>query len=143
MKNLCHIALLAAAGMGLAHAAAAQAKSAAAPAKSASAPAKSAAAPAKSAKAAKPPVVTKAPAGGESMDARKTKVLENLKLKFPQLGTMNPTMGEIKPSPWTGIDEGSFSFPGQQGQPGQALDVTHGGSSFSIGGYGITDTRKD
>ena len=72
MKNLCNIALLAVAGMAFATVAPAQAKSAAAPAKSA---------PAKSAKAAKPPVVTKAPAGAESMDARKNRILENLKLK--------------------------------------------------------------
>ena len=116
MKNLCNIALLAVAGMAFATVAPAQAKSAAA-SKSAAAPAKSAAAPAKSAKAAKPPAVTKSPAGAESMDARKNKILENLKLKFPQLSTMNPTMGELKHSPWAGIDEGSFSFPGQQGQP--------------------------
>jgi protein-disulfide isomerase len=109
MKNLCNVALLAAAGLIVTHAASAQAKSAAAPAASA-------AAPAKSAKATKAPAVKKSPAGAMSMDARKAQIMENLKLRFPQLGTMNATMGEIKPSPWPGIDEGSFSMSGQQGQ---------------------------
>lgn len=41
-------------------------------------------------------------------DARKARILSNLKLQFPQLNDLNPTMGEIQTSGITGLDEGSF-----------------------------------
>ncbi len=105
MKNLCNIALLAVAGMALANTASAQAKSAAAPAK------------ATPAKSAKPAVVKKGAASAAVYDdARKAKIMENLKLKFPQLGSMNATLSEFKASPWHGLDEGTFSMTGPQGQ---------------------------
>jgi hypothetical protein len=113
MKNLCTLALLTAAGLSFAGAAAAQAKSAAA---------KPAAA-----KPAKPAVAKSGAASTAAYDdARKTRILENLKLKFPQLGTMNATLGELHPSPWAGMDEGSFSMSGPQGQQqSQKFIVTH------------------
>lgn len=49
-------------------------------------------------------------------DARKARVLANLKLQFPQLKDLNPTMGEIKTSGITGLDEGSFVVGGRQTQ---------------------------
>lgn len=49
-------------------------------------------------------------------EARKTKILENLKLHFPQLEELNVTMGELKPSGLPGVDLGSFIINEQQTQ---------------------------
>ena len=46
-------------------------------------------------------------------DARKAKILENLKLKFPQLAEMNVTMGELGASDYAGLDKGNFVIPGR------------------------------
>lgn len=58
--------------------------------------------------------VTLAPAlADDDGEARKAKILANLKLAYPQLEQLNPTMGEIKPSGFGGLDEGSFTMPGR------------------------------
>lgn len=49
-------------------------------------------------------------------EARKTKILENLKLQFPQLEELQVTMDDLKPSGFPGIDEGSFTLNDQQTQ---------------------------
>lgn len=49
-------------------------------------------------------------------DARKARILSNLKLQFPQLADLSPVMGEIKGSGIAGLDEGSFVVGGRQTQ---------------------------
>jgi protein-disulfide isomerase len=49
-------------------------------------------------------------------EARKAKILANLKLEFPQLGELTVAMREIKPSGFTGLDAGSFTINGEQVQ---------------------------
>ncbi len=63
------------------------------------------------------------PAVAEDADveARKAKILSNLKLQFPQLAEQNPTMGELKPSAFEGLDEGSFTIAGQRPRVQQFL----------------------
>ncbi|MEM1206363.1 MAG: thioredoxin domain-containing protein [Acidobacteriota bacterium] len=51
--------------------------------------------------------------GEADAEARKEKILANLTLQFPQLGTLNPVMNEIKASGFEGLDEGSFTVRGR------------------------------
>ena len=60
-------------------------------------------------------------------DARKEKILANLKLQFPQLD--NATLGELKASPYQGLDEGTFAIPGR---PPQAFFVASDDSKLYI-----------
>ena len=49
-------------------------------------------------------------------EARKARILANLKLKFPQLESTAVSMGTIGPSGIAGLDEGSFVVGGRQTQ---------------------------
>lgn len=55
-------------------------------------------------------------AAGPEAEARKTRILGNLKVEFPQLEELDATMGEIKASPLPGLDEGAFMLGGQRSQ---------------------------
>ena len=46
-------------------------------------------------------------------DERSDKILSNLQLKFPQLDSMSITMGEITPTDFDGLHQGSFTIPGR------------------------------
>jgi protein-disulfide isomerase len=46
----------------------------------------------------------------EDPEARKARILANLKLTYPQLEQMNVTMGDIAASEFAGLDAGSFSI---------------------------------
>ena len=48
--------------------------------------------------------------------ARKARILANLKLAYPQLEKMNVVMGELGPSGYEGLDEGSFVIQGPRTQ---------------------------
>ena len=51
----------------------------------------------------------------EDPEARKARIVANLKLTFPQLAEMDITMGEITASDFAGLDQGSFTI-GQGGR---------------------------
>ncbi len=58
-----------------------------------------------------------APASAQDVDAaRKARILANLKLAYPQLEKMNVVMGELGPSEYQGLDEGSFTIQSQRSQ---------------------------
>ena len=58
-----------------------------------------------------------APAAAQDADAdRKARILANLKLAYPQLEKMNVVMGELGPSEYQGLDEGSFTIQSQRSQ---------------------------
>lgn len=73
-------------------------------------------------------------------EARKARILANLKLQFPQLENTAVSMGTIGPSAIDGLDEGSFVVGGRQTQnflvtqddtklylvAGEAIDVSRG-----------------
>lgn len=46
-------------------------------------------------------------------EARKTQILENLKVQFPQLEKANTSMGQLKASEFEGLDEGTFMVNGR------------------------------
>lgn len=48
-----------------------------------------------------------------TLEARKARILANLELRFPQLADMGPEIGELKPSGFDGLDEGTFIVRGQ------------------------------
>lgn len=48
-------------------------------------------------------------------DARKARILANLKLKFPQLEQAKIAIGDIVPTEFDGLDQGSFTIPGRGG----------------------------
>jgi protein-disulfide isomerase len=48
-------------------------------------------------------------------EARKARILANLKLKFPQLEQANITIVEIVPTEFDGLEQGSFTIPGRGG----------------------------
>ena len=52
----------------------------------------------------------------EDPEARKARILENLKFKFPQIEQYTVTMGDLESSGVEGMDEGSFTINGQQVQ---------------------------
>jgi len=52
----------------------------------------------------------------EGPNDRKERILANLKLAFPQLETMAVSMGEIGPSGYGNLDEGTFTIGGRQTQ---------------------------
>ncbi len=62
--------------------------------------------------------------GQEGDDARKDKIAANLKHKFPQLQKSNMVMGDIKPSAYGSLDEGSFTMTSQRGTQTQKFLVT-------------------
>lgn len=60
-------------------------------------------------------LATAAIAEGDT-DARKDRILANLKMKYPQLQKANVVMGELKASAYGSLDEGSFTINNQQTQ---------------------------
>ena len=46
-------------------------------------------------------------------EARKARILANLKLQFPQLEQPGVVMGDIKPTEFPGLDQGSITLPGR------------------------------
>lgn len=48
-------------------------------------------------------------------EARKARILANLKLKFPQLEQASITIGDIVPTEFEGLDQGTFTIPGRGG----------------------------
>lgn len=74
------------------------------------------------------------PAVAEDADveARKAKILINLKLQFPQLGEADITMGELKPSGFEGLDQGSFTMAGPRPRVQQFLVSTDDTKLFMI-----------
>ncbi len=73
--------------------------------------------------------------GEDDDQARKDKILVNLKHKFSQLEKANVTMGEIKPSAYGSLDEGSFSMNTGRGQQVQKFLVASDDSAL----YMISD----
>jgi len=80
----------------------------------------------------------------ESADDRKARILANLKVEIPQLLEMEIVMGEIKPSRFEGLDQGTFSVPGRGEQNflvshddkqlwmvGNALDVSRSAEAIA------------
>ncbi len=58
-----------------------------------------------------------APAAAQGdTDDRTARILANLKLAYPQLEKMNVQMGELKPSGFAGLEEGTFTVNGKQNQ---------------------------
>ena len=69
--------------------------------------------------------LTPAPtAAQEDPEARKAKILANIELTYPQLEQMNVTMGEITPSGFAGLDQGSFTVAGGGRSQEQSFFVT-------------------
>ena len=52
-------------------------------------------------------------AAQEDPEARKARILANLKLSFPQLDELSVTMGEISASEFAGLDQGTFTVTGR------------------------------
>jgi protein-disulfide isomerase len=52
---------------------------------------------------------------GAEAEARKARILANLKLKFPQLEQASIKVGDIVPTEFEGLDQGSFTMPGRGG----------------------------
>lgn len=59
----------------------------------------------------------------EDPEARKTRILANLKLAFPQLEKLDVTMGDIAASAFAELDEGSFTVNSGGGQQNQKFLV--------------------
>lgn len=70
--------------------------------------------------------------------ARKDKILANLKLTFPQLEQANPTMGAIDASGFAGLDEGSFFV---NGRPQKFLVSTDDKKFYLVSGEPIDVSR--
>jgi protein-disulfide isomerase len=62
------------------------------------------------------------------LEARKARILTNLKLKFPQLEQANISIGDITPTEFEGLDQGSFTVPGRGGT--QQFLVSHDDKKF-------------
>lgn len=82
--------------------------------------------------------LTSAPAA-ESADQRKARILANLQVEIPQLAEMNVVMGEIKPSRFEGLDQGTFSVPGR-GE--QNFLVSHDDKEFWMVGAPLDVSRS-
>jgi protein-disulfide isomerase len=62
------------------------------------------------------------------VEARKARILANLLLKFPQLEQGNVSIGDIVPTEFEGLDQGSFTVPGRGGA--QLFLVSHDNKKF-------------
>ncbi|MEM7356614.1 MAG: thioredoxin domain-containing protein [Acidobacteriota bacterium] len=60
--------------------------------------------------------VSQAAIGQSDADARKGRILANLKMKYPQLAQANVVMNEIATGAFGSLDKGSFTINGQQTQ---------------------------
>jgi protein-disulfide isomerase len=49
--------------------------------------------------------------------AREARILDTLKFKIPNLSRANPVIGELKPSPYAGLDEGTLTVSMPQAPP--------------------------
>lgn len=74
-------------------------------------------------------------------DARKAKILANLKLEFPQLDEANVVMGEISASSLGDLDEGSFTVNGRSNQ--QFLVTKDDSALYLIAGNPIDVSRSE
>lgn len=82
-------------------------------------------------------------ADADNSEARRSKIVENLKLQFPQLADRNLAIGEIKASSFEGLDEGSFSFQGQRGSQSQSFFLTKDDKQlFMVSGNPIDVSRS-
>jgi protein-disulfide isomerase len=82
-------------------------------------------------------------AAQEDAEARKAKILANLKLTFPQLEKMSITMGEIAPSDFAGLDAGSFAVVNQGRTQSQQFLVTEDDTRlYLISGQPIDVSRS-
>jgi protein-disulfide isomerase len=79
----------------------------------------------------------------DNTEARRAKIVENLKLQFPQIADRGLAVNEVKASGFEGLDEGNFSFQGQQGQQTQRFFVsTDDKQLFMISGNPIDVSRS-
>jgi protein-disulfide isomerase len=58
------------------------------------------------------------------VEAAKAQVLGNLQLKYPQLAQIEVTISELTPSPYEGLDQGTFTLQGQRGPQTQRFFVS-------------------
>ena len=68
-------------------------------------------------------------AADDAAEARKTRILANLQLAFPQLKSVSVTMGDITASEYGGLDQGEFVVNGQQHQK---FLVSHDDKKFYV-----------
>ncbi len=84
-----------------------------------------------------------APAAAQDVDAaRKDRILANLKLSYPQLEKMNVVMGELGPSEYAGLDEGSFTIQGRQAQTQKFLVSKDDTKLYLISGNPVDVSRS-
>lgn len=83
-------------------------------------------------------------AQGDS-EARKAKILANLKLTYPTLGQpgVTVTMGELKPSAYAGLDEGTFTLKSQRGEQQQLFLVSSDDTKFYLVSAQIDVSRSE
>ena len=77
------------------------------------------------------------------LEARKSKILTNLKLHFPQLAEMDITMGEITPSGFEGLDQGSFIIAGPRRQEQPFLVSSDDTKLYMIRGNPLDVSRSE
>jgi len=70
--------------------------------------------------------------------ARKTQIIENLKVQFPQLEKANAVMGELKASEFAGLDEGTFTV---NGRPQKFFVTKDNTKLFMVSGNAIDVSR--
>jgi protein-disulfide isomerase len=78
------------------------------------------------------------PAVAEDADDVKARILANLKLKYPQLEE-GATVGELTPSGFEGLDEGSLNM---RGRPPQKFLVSHDGKKLWLVGEPVDVSRS-
>lgn len=82
-------------------------------------------------------------AAQEDPEARKARILANLKLAFPQLEAMDLSMGEISDSGFAGLDRGTFTLVNQGRTQEQSFFVTSDDTQlFLISGEPIDVSRS-
>jgi protein-disulfide isomerase len=82
-------------------------------------------------------------AAQEDPEARKAKILANLKLAFPQLDQMNISMGEIAASDFAGLDSGSFTIGNGGRTQNQSFFVTQDDTQlYLLSGEAIDVSRS-
>ena len=88
--------------------------------------------------------LTPAPtAAQEDPEARKVRILANLKLAYPQLEKMNIKIGEITASDFAGLDEGSFTITNQgRSQPRRFFVTADDTALYMISGEPIDVSRS-
>ena len=79
-------------------------------------------------------------AADDAANARKTRILANLQLAFPQLKSVSVTMGDITATEFAGLDQGEFVVNGQQHQK---FLVSHDDKKFYIVALEPIDVSRD